>query len=153
MDNKEAAKQLYLDGWEQSRIATALGIAQKTISSWKKNNDWDKERIQMSVIAQESAQRVWALIDYQTKALDQQRKRFEDAAQEEGTPLALIDKGHLDALQKLFSIVKAKETKFLDVIKIAMSLLDFIQSKDLKLAKASHEYFTKFIEENRTKYE
>jgi transcriptional regulatory protein LevR len=153
MDNKEAAKQLYCDGWDQSRIASALGVAQKTITAWKQKGNWDKDRIKATVIAQESTERVWGLIDYQTKALNQQIKNYQEQYDANGGVLPLIDKGHLDALQKLFTIVKTKEQKFLDVVKTVTALLEYVQSKDLKLAQASHQYYTNFIEESRNRYE
>lgn len=148
MDKKDAAKRLYLDGWTQGRIATTLGVTQTTVTSWKKKHAWDKEKVKKAAIAQASTERVWALIEYQTKALDAQREQNLKTG-EEGGNFKLIDKGDLDALQKLFSIVKSKEPKWMDTIKIAAQFLEFIQSKDLKLAKKLAPLLTEFIEENR----
>lgn len=152
MDKKDAAKQLYLESWDQARIAATLGITQNTVSKWKKKHDWDKEKIKKAAIAQESTDRVWAMIDYQTKALEAQKEEFLKKGEEDGT-YKLIGRGNLDALQKLFSIVKTKETKWLDTIKVASEILEFVQSQNLKLAKSLSPLITEFIEEKRTSNE
>lgn len=130
MDKQEAALELYLKDWSQARIAQAVNVTESTIVRWKKKDKWDKVKVQKSVLTQSSTDSVWKLIHYQTKALNRKVEEYEKAA-EQGEGYQLIDRGNLDALQKLFSIVKKKDVAWIDTIEIATELLEFIQAKDL----------------------
>lgn len=138
---KEAAKQLYLDGWSQKRIAAMFDISNNTITTWKKEDKWDQAKTAHTVNIIQSRERVWTLIGHQTKELV---KKTDDNKQ----PLSSSD---LDALSKLYKIVENKPAEWLTYIKLADELLQFLQHLDLDLAKALAEHLPKFIEHKRTK--
>lgn len=148
MDNKEAALELYLKDWSQARIAQALGVTEKTIERWKKKDHWDKTKLQQAVLMKDSTNSVWKLINYQNKALSALIDEHEKTV-EQGGSYKPLDKGDLDALQKLYSIVKKKDTDLLTIIEITTELLEFIQSHDFKLAQKLSMYMTEFINQKR----
>ncbi len=41
---REKAKELYLQGYSIKQIAKTLGIGKSTVSTWKKKENWDKEK-------------------------------------------------------------------------------------------------------------
>lgn len=150
MDNREAALELYLKDWSMPRIAQALGVAEKTIKRWKKQDEWEQKKLQQAVLMKENTNGIWKIINYQNKAINALIDKYEKAA-ENGDGYELLGKGDLDALQKLHSIVKKKDTDIVNVIMTITELVEFIQSKDYKLAQELTNYTTQFIEHNRTK--
>lgn len=144
MDNKEAALELYLIDWSLVRIAKALGVSESSIIRWKKKDNWEKKKMQRSVLMKDSTDSIWNLIHYQHKALDEKIKQYEEDAKK-GKPLQILDKGNLDALQKLHSIVKKKDTDIITVIELSTELLEYVQSQDYKLAQKIERHVTEFI--------
>lgn len=149
MENKEAALELYLKDWSLKKISKALDVSESTIIRWKKKEEWEKKKLQQSVLMKDSTDSVWKLIHYQNKAWGAKIKEYELAV-ENGEPYQVIDKGSLDALQKLYSIVKKNDTDTITVIEITMELLEYIQSEDYKLAKKVEQYLTGFINKKRS---
>lgn len=148
MDNREAALELYLKDWALVRIAKALDVSESTVIRWKKKDDWEKKKLQRSILMKDSTDGIWDLIHYQHKALAQKTKQYEEDAKN-GEPLQILDRGNLDALQKLHSIVKKKDTDSITIIEISTELLEHVQSQDFKLAQKLERHINEFINKKR----
>lgn len=61
----------------------------------------------------------------------------------------MIERGDIDALQKLFTTIKRDEIKFETLISIAKKILAFIADEDLDAAKKVEPIFGRFINEAR----
>lgn len=53
---RKVAKDKYLEGWNQKEIADYLQVSENTISTWKKNEDWDSKKGSVSEIVDISMQ-------------------------------------------------------------------------------------------------
>lgn len=144
MDKEQAARSLFLEGWAQNRIAQVIDVTEKTIRTWKKKYAWEKAKIKYTLIEQASTDRLWKLIDYHSKVIEQQI----DTNLQEGN-LKPVDRGDIDALQKLFSVVKKKDTKWLDIVETIRQFVEYAQETDLEAAQSILPIADKFINEKR----
>lgn len=148
MENKEAALELYLKNWSLARIAKALNVSESSVIRWKKKNDWNQKKQQQAILMKESTNGAWRMLNYQTKALNSKIDEYEKAAKN-GDSFKLIDRGDLDAYQKLHSIIKKKDADVVTTIIIITEFLRFLSVKDLELAKKVTKYTNLFLEEKR----
>lgn len=157
MDIQEAAKTLYFEGWEQTRIATTLKKTEQTISRWKRDGNWDRLRAEQNMQRETAEERVWRLINHQLHILDKMstiKKQTIDSVTEDTEGLAtlsdaLINKGDIDALQKLFTTVKGKQHTWTNYVSILREYMDYVQGRDLELAKALVDHVDEFLNQKR----
>lgn len=146
MEKKDAARSLYINEQiDQKGIAKILGVSENTIGRWKKEDgDWDN----FSMLRDSSTQHIMELIHYQTSTL----KKLKDAWQsdpEEYGKYPLINKGDIDALQKLHSTIRNDARKFNDYVVITTELVTFINDESPELAKEITEIADTFLNEKR----
>lgn len=146
MTKQELALTLFLKNTSIANIAQLLGVNERTVGRWKKEEKWEEARVKKTIDAQESAKRIWRLINYQTKALNVKIEDFEKAAQEGGNYETISSKD-IDALQKLYAIVKKKDIDFTVTLEIVRELSAFMQAQNLKLTKKVMPLIAAFIDE------
>lgn len=130
MDKKEAAKILYLEGHSAADIGRLLNVSDNTMSKWVAVGDWKGKRIASAVFESTSVETVRELIGYQLEAL--RRKKEQWIA--EGN-YQLLDRGDIDALQKMFTTIRRGELKWDDYVRIMRRFTEFVQDKNPELAK------------------
>jgi transposase len=144
MENKEAARVLYFEGWSQVRIAQALGVAEKTVTDWKKKGYWEKKRAENAIAKDTAEELVLELINWNLNVL----KKRKDEWEAEGK-LDLISKGDIDALSKLFSSIKGKEKTWTNYVTILREFVDFLQTVDLEMSKSLLDPVDEFLNQKR----
>lgn len=153
IDSKEAAHILFNEGISQKEIASIINVSEKTISLWAKNGNWDKKRSENNLQKQTSEEGVWELINYQLKVLKKIKEVHELTL--DGTndlkeiKSKLIDRGDIDALQKLFTTIKGKELEWTKRVKVIREFSEYIETEDMKLAKEVIPLATQFLNEKR----
>jgi predicted transcriptional regulator len=136
IDNKEAAQELFNSGWDQKDIARILKISTKSISVWKQKYKWEEKRAKKNMAEEVSEDGIWELINYQIRALKLKKQKYEEQFEkEELTDLPVLDKGDVDALQKLWTTVKGKQLEWSTIVKIIRDFVGAISDKDNELAK------------------
>lgn len=130
MDKKEAAKVLYLDGYSSTDIAKLLGVSENTMSKWVIAGEWKGKRIASQIFESTSVETVQELIGYQLEAL----RRKKDEWIQEGK-YNLLDRGDIDALQKLFTTIRRGELRWDDYVRIMRRFMEFMQDHDPERAK------------------
>jgi transposase len=146
MDKKDAAAILYREGYSQTDIADMMKVSTNTISKWANDGRWKEKKVSEELLQDNSVQRIIKLIDYQTRALE---RRVDSWLQEDDKSTKLIERGDIDALQKLYTTIRSDAKKFSDYVHVVRELLTFIQHKDLDLAKRLTEPADEFINEKR----
>jgi predicted transcriptional regulator len=135
-DKKEAAKELFDAGFDQKSIARVLDVSEKSISSWATKYNWKEKRAKKNMSREVAEDDVWELINYQTRALKMRKDQYEEKFKKKETEsLTLLDKGDIDALQKLFTTIKSKQLEWATVVNIMKEFIDYVQVADLELAK------------------
>lgn len=136
IDKKSAAQELYNAGWEQKQIAGILDLSEQTISTWKTKHRWEEKRATKNMAREVAEDRVWKLINFQLKVLDLQVDDQEEALRNKLVDeLKPLDKGDVDALQKLWTTVKNKQLEWSVIVNIIKDFVGFISERDLELAK------------------
>jgi predicted transcriptional regulator len=144
---KEAAKILFDSGWEQKRIAEMMKVSEVTLSKWATEGNWKKKLAQKSLSKEVAEDVVWELINYQLKALKQLKDKWEKEKKED---LKLLDRGDVDALQKLYTTVKGKQIEWAQVVTIIKEFIDDVQERDLDTAKRLLPFAESFLNRKRT---
>lgn len=146
MDKKDAAAILYREGYSQTDIADMMKVSTNTVSKWAQDGRWKEKKVSEELLQDNSMQRIIKLIDYQTRALE---RRVDSWLQEDDKSTKLIERGDIDALQKLYTTIRSDAKKFSDYVHVVRELLTFIQHKDLELAQRLTEPADDFINEKR----
>lgn len=162
MEKQAAARILFNEGTAQKDIARILRVTEGTVSKWARDEDWRGSRI-ANAIARESAEEgIWHLINYQIEQLTAITKEWkENAGKKLKNPDGsdggtyprnkLIDKGDIDALQKMFAAVKGKQQTWTHYVSVTRELMEHLQNSDSELAKRLIEHVDQFLNDKRQK--
>ncbi|MGE0635997.1 MAG: hypothetical protein AB7G44_03410 [Bacteroidia bacterium] len=149
MNKQAAARDLFNLEWEQKDIAKVLKTTEKTISEWKKKGDWDKKRTEAAIHLATSEEALWELISYQLAVL---KRKKDEWLKDEPDSTKLIDKGDIDALQKMFSVVKKEQQTWTTYVTVLREFMDKLQSVDSNLAKKLVEPVDNFLNDMKNKF-
>lgn len=144
MDKKDAAWELFKEGWTQTKIAKILGVSERTIGNWKNEGDWDSKMIRHKQLWENNEAEVATLISYQLRTLRRLTKEWEEEGKNR-----LIGKGEVDSLSKLYSTIKKKDITWGYYINVCKDLMQFLQREDIELAQALTEQLDIFLNEKR----
>lgn len=139
MNKKQAAHQLYINGISHEQIAELLKVSYHSVAKWSSEGNWKNEKNQNSLQQQTIQDRIQSLIYYQLDIIKRiteiKSNDLSHSTSPEELKQAMIQRGDIDALQKLFTTVKGKEIPWEKTVKQTRELLEFIESQDLALAK------------------
>jgi hypothetical protein len=142
LEKQKAAKILFTEGYMQNNIAKLLHVSVNTVNRWAISGKWKEQRINQSLLEDNSVQRILEMIDYQTKTI---KKRIESWQKEDPDNPKLIERGDIDALQKLFTTIKRDSKKWSDYVSVIKEFFEFLQSQNLDIAKQVSDYGDKFL--------
>lgn len=148
MEKKDAARLLFLDGWEQKDIAKLLGVSENSMSKWARTGNWHDRRVASQLFETTSTETIRELIGYQLEAL----RRKKDAMVQEGQ-YNLLDRGDIDALQKLFTTIKRGELKWDDHVRTMRRFMEYLQGQDAELAKRVIEHADTYLNNLRHSFQ
>ena len=126
---KAVAKDLFMLGYTQTQIAEITKVSIKTMSQWAIAGKWQELRAEEGLKAETITDLAQNLLITQLKALSET-----GVDPETGKPKKM-DKGDIDAAQKLHTMVKGKTQRWADIVNNVRELVDFIASQDSELAK------------------
>jgi len=149
ISKKEAALILYREGMKGTEIASILKVSEKSISTWKTDGEWDKKRVHFEMNQQTAADKVWILIQYQLDRLTRLTELYQKQEEKEPEKIQLISKGDIDALQKLFTTIRKKETEWSDLVRILRDYVGWLRIEDAELAKLNLDPIEKYLNEQR----
>jgi hypothetical protein len=141
---REAAKILYYEGVFQNEIARILRKTDATITKWKKTGNWDKTRIEFDITKQTTEDNIWALVKYQSEAINKRKDELEKAGTFEP-----LKKGDIDALRDLFNLVKGRELEWSNYVKVLREFSAWLKTDNLEIAQKIISHIDKFINEKR----
>lgn len=140
MDKEKAAKALYMEGATGLEISKLIDVSEQTISKWKKAGRWEEERRAAGTAGEHNEAIIRRLIAHQLRAIEAKIQ----SAEIDGTTV-LLDKGHVDAVSKLYAAIKRTEISIADYYTILSRLIEFIAVEDMELAKHTTPIIRKFI--------
>lgn len=149
-DKKSAAQELFNAGWEQKRIAAILELSENTISNWKIKYRWEEKRARKNLAEEVAEDNVWQLINYQLGVMKKRKEKYEEQlANGNIEDLPPLDKGDVDALQKLWTTVKNKQLDWAIIVRIIKEYVSFVSERDLELAKQILNHSDDFLNYKR----
>lgn len=148
MTKNEAGFKMYMSGLSQVYISKILKVSENTISTWSKKHKWREKKVSEELKHENSRERILKFIDYTTEVMDRLVDKWKD---EDPESLQLLDKGHIDALKKLYSCIPDNVKHFSDYVTVMSVYMDWLEKYDLDLAKQQTEINTEFLDEMRKK--
>lgn len=147
MEKHIAGYELYKAGLTQLQVSEVLGITESTVSRWSNKYEWKRKKTKLDLFESTHEEIVMDLIDYQLKTLQKKKASFENCPKP-----TLIERGDIDALQKLFSTIKKKPVKWSDMVKIFRDFLSYTQKTDLGIAKQIAPIIDMYITDKKNAY-
>lgn len=149
MEKQDAARLMYLEGAKQKDIARMLRVAENTVSKWKRDGDWEGKRVHFHVLKDNSATRVMRLIDYQIRALEARTDAWKEESESTGEAPRLIERGDIDALQKLYTTIKSEQRTWSNYVGVMKEFLDWLSHQDIDLAQKVTDRADIFLNDKR----
>ena len=153
MTNKQAAYILFLNGFNLKEIATIIKTSYHTVSKWSSDAHWKRIKAEKIFLEQTSQERIWGLIDYQLKIIERitkvRSRKLNESVDPEQLKSMLIERGDIDALQKLFTTIKGKEISWDQMVKLTRDLIEYLEKNHFELAKTLAPLASDWLNEKR----
>lgn len=136
-DKKEWAKLLFVrENLTQKEIAGRVGIAEKTMSKWVNDNNWEQLRSSVIITKSEELRRIYMQINELNTSIF---KRDEGAR--------FANSKEADTLNKLAATARALETEvaIADIIEVFKRFSEWLRAVDLDKAKETVRLMDDFI--------
>jgi transcriptional regulator with XRE-family HTH domain len=140
-EKKEWAKLLYTREpvkITQKEVAERVGVSQRTMSLWVRNENWDRVRESVIVTKEEQLRRIYMQIEELNNDIfsSEPGKRFASSKQ-------------ADTLNKLATAAKKLETEasIADIIEVSKRFLNWLRQTDFEKAKEISYFFDAFIKD------
>ncbi len=130
-------------GFTQKEIAKTLGLAEKTVSLWKQEGNWEAERARAQLFGDTIVERMQKIVSHNLRILTDRAK---------DNPDQLIEKGEFDALAKAMSSIKRNELAWVDLVKILRGFVKWLAHEDGQKAQAIEALVNKYLNEQRRSY-
>ncbi len=134
MEVRDAARCLFMNGFSQQFIARSLRKSDNTIKDWKRRDGWEEAKLKADTHQQSSEEGIRELIDYQLTAL-KELKDIWISERKAGERPKLIERGEIDALQKLYSAIRPKEQGWENAVRTVKDIMEWLEREYPGLAK------------------
>jgi len=153
LTKNSAIETLFNDGWEQKDIARVLKLSETTISRYVTKHNLRQERTKHSIAKKTSEDNALIALEHQStiirKIAEKLKSTLDDDPDMASLKAALIPKGEIDALQKLFTTIKGKELEWSTIVKIIREFISFVKDRNIDLAQDIIDPADEFINEKR----
>ena len=148
-----AIDELFTAGWEQKDIARVLKLSEVTVSRYVTKNGLRKNRVMQSLARKTSEENALIALEHQSTIIrligEKLRAELSEDPTMEELKAALIPKGEIDALQKLFTTIKGKELEWSAVVKIIREFTAWLKEVDMIIAQGVVDHADDYINEKR----
>lgn len=153
LTREAAIALLFKEGVEQKEIARILHISEKTVSKHVTTNGLKRKRLQHSLAKKTSEENALLALDHQSKVVAMMAEKLKQSMHNDMTieelRAALIPKGEIDALQKLFTTIKGKELDWSHIVRIMREFVTYVKDRDIQLAQELAEIVDDYINDKR----
>ncbi len=144
---------LFNEGCEQKDIARILKLSEVTISRHVTKNNLRQNRSMQSIAKKTSEENALVALEHQSTIIRLMAEKLKRALGEDPNmdelKAALIPKGEIDALQKLFTTIKGKELEWSNVVKIIREFTSWLKDRDIDLAQDIIDHADDYINDKR----
>ncbi len=151
---KEAAVEiLFKEGVEQKDIAKILKLSEVTISKIVVSGNLRKKRTMQSLAKKTSEDNALVALEHQSTIIRLMAEKLRDELDKnpdmESLKAALIPKGEIDALQKLFTTIKGRDMEWSNFIKVIREFVGYVRERNPELAQEIADPADEFLNEKR----
>lgn len=146
---RELAKMKFLyDNKTQKQIAAELGLAEKTVGTWAKEDKWDDERRLMRLSNRQLANQT-------TKSISNWYYEVDNRTLYPDRPKGLFVSSESDALSKLIKARKEllNEMSPTQTYQAVKKFFEYVKRRDLAVLQGVAIYFEDFMKETIETYE
>lgn len=148
-----AIEELFEAGWEQKDIARVLKLSEVTISRYVNKKNLRQKRSAHSLARKTATENALFAYEHQSTIVYRMAQKLKEDLPEDASidqlKAALIPKGEIDALQKLATTIRTKETEWSDVVKIIREFTSYLKDRNLELAQDIIDPADDYINEKR----
>lgn len=153
LTKNSAIDVLFAEGWDQKDIARVLKVSEVTVSRYAGKNGLRKKRTMQSLARKTSEENALIALEHQSTIIrligEKLRNELSENPTMEDLKAALIPKGEIDALQKLFTTIRGKEQDWSAVVKTVREFTSFLKEVDMELAQRVVDHADDYINEKR----
>ncbi|MBS0647382.1 MAG: DDE transposase family protein [Verrucomicrobia bacterium] len=133
------AKQLFLTGqYTQKEIAEITETSEKTLSTWKKEDDWESLKESLLTTRENELRRLYKML-----------RVLNDAIDDKAAGNIPINSKEADSVLKLTAAIRnlELETSIADKVEVATAFIDYIRKDDLEMSKKIANLFDGFLKQ------
>lgn len=153
LDKKTAVIKLFKEGYEQKEIAKLLRLSEVTVSRYVNEKGLKKKLLQFNLLKETSEENALSALNHQSRIIKLMGEKLAEEMPENPTieqlKAALIPKGEIDALQKLFTTIKGKELEWSTVVRIIREFMEYLKEDVPDYAADIVDYAHNYIEDKR----
>lgn len=138
-ESRLKAKSLYLTGqYDQKEIAEITGVSEKTISTWKQEEDWDSLKESLLTTRENELRRLYKML-----------RNLNDSVDEKAALNIPINSKDADAVLKLTAAIKnlELETSIADKVEVGTAFINMVRKEDIDLSKKIASWFDAFLKQ------
>jgi hypothetical protein len=142
VSKNSAVELLFKQGIEQKEISKLLHISETTISKIVVNKQLRRKRLDHDLRKNTAEEDALTALAHQSRIIRMISQKLGDGLPEnlddismDELKAALIPKGEIDALQKLFTTIKGKELDWSAIVRILREFSNWLKDEDLEAAK------------------
>lgn len=148
-----AIEVLFNEGWDQKDIARILKLSEVSISRYVNKHKLRQKRTMQGLAKRTSEENALIALEHQSTVIrlmaEKLKEELADNPDIDALKAALIPKGEIDALQKLFTTIKGKELEWSAIVKIIRELMAYIKERDPELAQDAIDIADDYINDKR----
>lgn len=153
LTKQAAVALLFKEGIEQKEISRLLKLSEKTVSGYVVAGNLKKKRLQHNIAKKTSEENALYALEHQSNVLRMIAEKLKQGMHEEMTieelKAALIPKGEIDAMQKLFTTIKGKELDWSYIVRTIREFIQYVKEKDIDIAKDIADIADDYINDKR----
>ncbi len=147
---------------DQNDIAEIVEVQPKTVTNWVKEGKWKEKLTEQLLRKETNEEATQKLITFNLRVLDLIRQQAEEGIEEllssKDTDKAskitqlqalLIERGDIDALQKLHTMIREKDIEWTQYVKILRLFMAELNEANPKLVKELTIYVNEFLSNKR----
>jgi predicted transcriptional regulator len=126
----EAAKVLYLEGYNMKDIGDILSINERTVARYANDHNWAHIKLQKQLMESNAIANLYEVFAYQADCLKKQK----DQKVEQGD-FTGFSSGTFDAMQKLYNVIRTDYKSYKIYARVMADYMEYMEAFDLDIAK------------------
>lgn len=138
-EKRQKARQLFLTGqYTQKEIAEITETSEKTLTAWKKGDDWDSLKESLLTTRENELRRLYKML-----------RVLNDTIDYKASANIPINSKEADSVLKLTAAIRnlELETSIADKVEVACSFIDFVRKDDIEMSKKIANLFDNFLKQ------